>query len=813
MAMSELERVTRRLELQRARRASPEAKRRESEATRRSKERRLQKRSESSRPSALGEYETFLASKAVSHQATGIGHPPALSERLKPFQANITRWALQKGRCAIFAECGLGKSWKALEWARVVAEHTGRPVLILTPLAVAAQFVREGDKLGVRVDHIRELEDFTLASSEAHVLVTNYERVEKLSSLIPELGGVVLDESSILKAYDGKTRTMLIESFQRVPFRLACTATPSPNDVTELGNHAEFLGAMSRVEMLATFFCHDGGDTSVWRLKGHAEKDFWAWVRTWAVCLSKPSDMGHSDEGYILPPLQMHEHVIDVDQRMARQAGLLFAFEATTLGEQREVRKSTLEERVAMAAQLVNESDEQWLVFCDLNDESSALTKAIADAIEVTGSDTAERKENAILAFAEGRQRVMVSKAAIVGWGVNLQNCAHMVFVGADHSYEKFHQTVRRCWRFGQERSVNVHLVRTSADGRVAHNLERKRLEHEAMVKGMVTAVESEIGRKRVEHVEGVRESGRGWEMRQGDCVELLREIREESIGFSVYSPPFASLYTYSDSDRDMGNCRDHDEFFQHYTFLLRELYRVTKPGRLSSVHCMIMPTSKSRDGVIGLTDFPGRIIAAHQAAGWVYHSDVVIWKDPVTAMQRTKALGLLWKQIQKDSCMSRMGLPDRVVTFRKPGDNGEPVGHSKTEFPVDQWQRWASPVWDDINPSDTLQYQSAREEKDERHICPLQLEVIRRCVRLWSNPGDLVLSPFSGIGSEGYVALQEGRAFTGCELKPSYFRQAVANLKAAETASPGLFGPRGTVRKCDSDDGSIMEGEVTRTA
>jgi len=281
---------------------------------------------------------------------------------------------------------------------------------------------------------------------------------------------------------------------------------------------------------------------------------------------------------------------------------------------------------------------------------------------------------------------------------------------------------------------------------------------------------------------------GRYWVAYNGDCVPIFGALPDDSVGFSVYSPPFASLYTYSDSDADMGNCRDHDEFFSHYQFLLKELIRVTKPGRLTSVHCMIMPTSKVRDGVIGLTDFPGRIIRAHEEAGWIYHSDVVIWKDPVTAMQRTKALGLLWKQIQKDSCMSRMGLPDRVVTFRKPGVNAEPVGHSKAEFPVDQWQRWASPVWTDINPSDTLQYMSARDEKDERHICPLQLEVIRRCVRLWSNPGDLVASPFGGIGSEPYVALQEGRRALAAELKPSYFKQLVANLQSVERRTGDLF-------------------------
>lgn len=272
-----------------------------------------------------------------------------------------------------------------------------------------------------------------------------------------------------------------------------------------------------------------------------------------------------------------------------------------------------------------------------------------------------------------------------------------------------------------------------------------------------------------------------------GDCIEVIRKFPDSSIDFSVYSPPFASLYTYSPSERDLGNCRTHEEFHDHYRFLLGEILRVTKPGRLMSVHAMVLPTSKTRDGVIGLTDFPGRIIAACEAAGWIFHSKVTIWKDPVTAMQRTKALGLLWKQLLKDSCMSRMGIPDEVLTFRKPGDNPERVFHTKEEFPVDQWQRWASPVWDDIDPSDTLQYQSAREEEDERHICPLQLEVIRRCVRLWSNPGDTVLSPFMGIGSEGHVALNCGRRFVGVELKQSYFEQAARNLAVAKK-QPDLF-------------------------
>lgn len=285
------------------------------------------------------------------------------------------------------------------------------------------------------------------------------------------------------------------------------------------------------------------------------------------------------------------------------------------------------------------------------------------------------------------------------------------------------------------------------------------------------------------QHIDG------GCALYHGDCVEVVRGLPDDSVGLSVYSPPFASMYTYSDSDRDMGNCQSHDEFGQHYAYLVRDMHRATTPGRLTAVHCMVMPTSKSRDGYIGARDFPGEIIRLHEDAGWIFHAEVCIWKDPVTAMQRTKALGLLHKQIKKDSCMSRMGFPDKVLLFRKPGENPEPVTHTNDTFPVTKWQRYASPVWMDINPSDTLQYRSAREHKDERHICPLQLGVIERIVEMYSNDGNTVLSPFMGIGSEGYVARQMGRRFVGVELKASYFRQAVENVAKAAVAQQGLFG------------------------
>jgi hypothetical protein len=282
------------------------------------------------------------------------------------------------------------------------------------------------------------------------------------------------------------------------------------------------------------------------------------------------------------------------------------------------------------------------------------------------------------------------------------------------------------------------------------------------------------------------QESGQNWTAIHGDCVDIVKGLPDNSIHYSIFSPPFTSLYVYSASDRDMGNCRDADAFYDHFLFLVRDLYRVMMPGRLLSFHCMNLPVSKERDGFIGIRDFRGDLIRMFQDAGFIYHSEVCIWKDPVTAMQRTKALGLLHKTIRKDSSMSRQGIPDYLVTMRKPGVNPEPIAHSPEEFPVSLWQRYASPVWMDINPSDTLQKESAREQADERHVCPLQLQVIQRGLELWSNPGDTVLSPFMGIGSEGFQSIKLGRRFVGAELKKSYWEQSCRNLRSAEGLEHG---------------------------
>lgn len=727
-------------------------------------------------------YEEFLASKAKVHGATGLSAVPPLRDYLFDWQKDVVRWALRKGRACLFEDCGLGKTPQQLEWA----SHVPGDVLVLAPLAVADQTHAEGLRWGYDTGVSRT------GDKAAQTTITNYEQFHKFD--IGSFAGVVLDESSIIKSKDGKFRRELLSAVQDMQFRLACTATPAPNDHMELGNHAEFVGAMTAAEMLATYFVHDGGQTSKWRLKGHAVDDFWQWVASWAALIRTPADIGHDGSSHDLPELRTVEHVVAT---AVQDQGQLFAAPAVTLNDQRRARRETMDDRVAKVADIVNSSDDPFIVWCELNAEGDALERAIPGSVQVAGRDSDDEKRRKMRAFSDGSARVIVTKPKIAGFGMNWQHCAHQVFVGLSHSWEQYYQAVRRSYRFGQSRPVTVHVVSTDREVAVLQNIKRKQAQADEMATQMVNA----MGDTMMEEIRGVRpvtagayetasESGDGWVANLGDCVDGHRALADNSVHFSVFSPPFASLYTYSASDRDMGNVSDDEEFMAQYRYLVAEQFRVTMPGRLVSFHCMNLPSSKLRHGFIGLRDFRGDLIRMYQDAGFIFHSEVCIWKDPVTSMQRTKALGLLHKQIRKDSAMSRQGIPDYLVTMRKPGANREPVAHptgSAQEMPVEVWQRYASPVWMDINPSDTLQYRSARENEDERHICPLQLGVIRRAIKLWSNPGDTVVSPFMGIGSEGVVAREEGRKFIGFELKRSYWNQARKNLAAVDT-QPSLF-------------------------
>lgn len=423
-------------------------------------------------------YSEFLARKRVIDPLTGLATVAALPDAMFPFQRDITSWALRRGRAALFAGTGLGKSFMELAWADAVHRETGKDILLLAPLAVSAQMAREADKFNITARQVTGQGDCLTGTN-----ITNYQKLDHFD--LSRFGGVILDESSILKSTDGHYRTRLVEQCQAIPFRLAATATPAPNDFMELGNHAEFLGVMSYTDMLATFFTHDNGDTQKWRLKGHAENEFWKWMASWAVMLRKPSDLGYADGGYNLPPLNQTQHMVAADYAPSMDTGLLFPVEARTLQERISARRDTVSERVRLAATLTP-ADRPFVWWCNLNAESEALAKAIPGAVEVRGSDSEEAKERKLIDFSEGRIRVLVTKPSICGFGMNWQHCADTGFVGLNDSFEQIYQAIRRFWRFGQTKPVNVHFIAAETEGAVVANLRRKEADADRMAAAMV---------------------------------------------------------------------------------------------------------------------------------------------------------------------------------------------------------------------------------------------------------------------------------------------------------------------------------------
>jgi len=602
--------------------------------------------------------------------------------------------------------------------------------------------------------------------------------------------GLLVHNCSLLASFDGKLRTYIIERSQEIPYRLGCSATPAPNDFVELGNHAQYLGIMTWQEMAATFFVHDGmsgGDSrnNAWRLKGHAEDAFWKWIVSWMVFIKNPSDIGFEDEKFRLPKLSIQDRIVKVD---VKREGELFFTGLHGIGDRTEVRRATLGDRVKEAIRLVKgDPDAQWIVWCGLNAEADAVADALGNRCEnLSGDDEPEEKARRIIDFTKGRYNVLVTKAKIAGMGLNLQNCSRQVFLGLGDSYRDYYQCIRRSWRFGQKKPVDVYIVLSDAESEIALNVRRKEKDAETMGKEMVKRMsdlekQEILGAIKEETIytrRTVKSPIDAWIMEQGDCVEVLSEKPSDFIDFSVYSPPFSSLYVYTNSHRDMGNCRGEEEFFKHFDFFLRELLRVTKPGRLTACHVSQLAAMASRDGYIGLKDFRGRCIDAFNRAGWIHHGEIAIQKNPQAQAIRTKAVGLLFATLKRDSSKLRPALADFILVFRKPGENAVPV---KSDVTNEEWIKFAHPIWTDIRETETLSAIEGRDEKDEKHVCPLQLEVIRRCVRLWTNRGELVLSPFAGIGSEGHESVKSGRRFLGIELKTSYFNAAVKNLERAE--------------------------------
>jgi DNA modification methylase len=744
-----------------------------------------------------GTYQSFLGQKRLVAQPVGFTvDESTMNPHLFDWQRAVTAWALARGRAALFEDTGMGKTRQQLVWAAEIVKHTGGDVLIFAPLAVAEQTRSEGERIGLAVTVCR-----TQADVQDGINITNYEMLHHFDATA--FAGIVLDEASILKSYEGVTRLALTEFANPIPYRLVATATPAPNDITEIINYAEFLDVMAGKEILALFFTQDGNTTHAWRLKKHAHADFWRWLASWAVALRKPSDLGYSDDAYHLPPLEIAQHVV------AGQAlpGRLFAVEAQGLSERLAARRDSIDDRVACCADLVRTGEGQWVVWCNLNREQDAIVAALgADlCVSIDGSTPMEERIRRERAWRAGAVRVLVTKPLVFGWGMNWQHCHQMAFLGLSDSYEQTYQATRRCWRFGQREAVTAHYITADTEGAVVANIERKDRDATALMDSLIREVSQHTLlqvrphiREEMTYMEDVAR-GKDWTLYLGDSVLRLDELTDESVGLSLFSPPFPGMYAYTNSPHDMGNTRSQQEMLGQFRYLVGrdKLLRVTMPGRMCAIHLTQSVTFKYLDGHVGLRDFRGDVIRLMEDEGWIYYGEVTIDKDPQVKAQRTKERGLLFKTLATDSSHMRMALADYLLYFRKPGDNPVPIRAGRSEkygnpdgwITNDEWIAWAHPVWlsasldpeHGVRETNVLNVRAARDPDDERHLAPLQLDVCERAIKLWSAPGDLVLDPFSGIASVGCTALRFGRRFVGVELKRSYFEQGRKYLVEAE--------------------------------
>lgn len=985
------------------------------------------------------DYQAFLQAKRVTVPSVGFEvSADLINPKLFKFQRDIVRWALHLGRAALFANVGLGKTGMQLEWARWVAQHTGRPVLILAPLAVAPQTVREGQKFGIEVYQVQQGNHIDIihqrGTGDERIFITNYDNIHKFDVSI--FAGIVLDESSILKHYS-KTFFALVEMFMNTPYKLCCTATPAPNDFVEFGNHAMFLGIMHFKDMLARWFVGEGDIARKARLKHHAEADFWRWLTSWAVCISKPSDLGDEYDmpGYDLPALNVVEHRLAAPQASIDRAwskGQLLPDDSTSATQFHKVKRESLPQRVEKVVQIIergwgfsladdceeskcgslnmlkpankntkmtqmNEledankaerqkktqntcehttantrkssrntpkntemprtphvendtkttqntakklkprskaetrnlnstdtydtnseltspptsqslnpktgavpfAEQQWetsqgedsmlttvtklelsedyyaptaildlansettlnysveqsnislnglnpyIVWCHTDYEQRALEDVLGDyAISVFGSLSPKEKENRVMDWLSSKKPILISKPSILGMGLNMQLCNQAIYVGVDFSFETTFQSMGRIYRYGQQRDVYIDMIYAETEGNVLQILQSKQIAFQEMQAKMSAAMR-EHGLFRDEGTQTMfssaghdRVEGDNWTFYLGDCIEVMAKLPDNSIDLTVTSIPFSNLYIYSDSEADVGNAADKDEFFEHMKFVIRELLRITTPGRCCAVHVKDLPLFQNRDGVQGIDPFSDDTVAAFRREGWTLQSRVTIEKDPVIEMQKTNSHGLLFMNWKAKAELLRTGLPDYLLVFQKPPGEGEkPVKHDARDrtyygsnppaeyryptlpsrktgevnegLPI--WQEYANPnwsdvvvpmVWADVNQTDVLNFLVAKGDKDERHICPLQLDLIARVIQWKSNPGDVVFDPFGGIGSSGYKALEMKRKFVGAELKPEYHRLGVKYLREAEFQAnmPVLF---------DEEEMKRMEGK-----
>ncbi len=738
------------------------------------------------------------ASKDVAAELAA--HAPHLHE----YQRFADTFAVARQRAALFLECGLGKTSIALAWVEHV--RNGRPAIICAPLAALHEFENERRKFFPDVP-LRIVPTGNVAAwlerPEGIALVTHHAFIEDRD--LTGIAAFVLDESSILKSGEGAIAMSLVRSCRPVAYRLALSATPAPNDPTEYATHATWLGYMrTDAEFRARFFVRDGKD---WRVKGHAKAALPQWLARFALWMTDPAAYGMPcdalpKDDYSLRYVRLGSvEGVDIERDLfGAPAGAL------DMSTRAKMRASIYDDdtRMAMVANLCR--GHRTIVWATRNNHADALEDALILAglrvRQIAGSTPDEERVAIVRAFQAGQLDALVSKAAVIGHGVNLQSAERMIFAGYDESYEAMHQAIRRAHRQGRTGRLDVFVLVTPEEETVVHALElkRERWKEDAarQESEFVTALAGDLNAYRTGQVmtsyadEPTRLAPVETEyfrLIHGDSIEEMGNMPEESVDLAVFSPPFASLFTYSSETADMGNCSDQaeEEFGIHFAHFSERLFRVMRPGRVVALHLAQLVAFRARHGRKGIRDFRGAVIDAMEKAGFLYYGEFVIPKNPQAVAIRTKSERLQFSQFKRDSLESSPALNDYVLEFRKPGTQKVQV---KNDVSNEEWINWASGVWTDINETDVLNYHAARGEQDEKHICPLQLQVIERCVRLWTNPGEVVFSPFAGIGSEIYTAIHQRRIGLGIELKAEYFHQAVKHSERAvsETYHQGVL-------------------------
>jgi DNA modification methylase len=489
--------------------------------------------------------------------------------------------------------------------------------------------------------------------------------------------------------------------------------------------------------------------------------------------ISSPNDIGFMDSSYVLPALNYFEKQIKTKDR---DNGLLFNAVSVSATDFNNELRITKVERLSEVAEIVNNSDENFIIWIKQNEEGEALKKLIPEAIEVRGSDDPDYKEKMLLGFGNNEFRVLITKTKIAQFGLNYQNCRNQIFASLDFSFESLYQAIRRSLRYGQKNEVNIYLITTDTMQNVVNSIKEKQEKFLRMQTEMKLAILNSTDEFKFKSESKTEQIGDAT-LILGDCVENVSQLESNSIDYSFSSPPFGALYVFSSDPKDMSNVKNNDEFLLHYEYLIKELYRVIKPGRLVSIHMMQSTTLLGRDGFYSIVDFRGDLIRLYQKCGFYFHAENMIRKDPKTAAIRTKNRQLMWGTTKKDSSIVRPGLADYILTFKKPGENEVPI---QNNIPFDLWCKIAEPVWLDVNEGDTIDYRDGRGEDDERHITATQLKPIEWCYLMWSNEGDLILSPFNGVASEGVVAIKMKRRYIGIELKESYFDLAKRNIESA---------------------------------